>query len=427
MKKIGSFLFILVMSAAVFLPVSKAYATSASVSVSPTSSSVTKGNSVTVQVRVNSASGYDSAQATLNFDSSKLQYASYSNGAFTPAPAPSISGSSVRYSGTILGGEISGNQLLFSVTFNTVASGTTGLSLSSVRVLKAGADFAVSVSNGSVAVSEPSSTTAPPSSGSKPKTSTSKPASPTAEATDTEPPVLVSEPRIDKTQTAITITFTTDEASTATISYAPEGSEAKTAGSAESKTEHQIILGKDDPLQPGLTYKLDLVLNDAAGNASPALSYSVRTKGVGYKVKVVDADGTPLRNHPVELHSDPIQATTDENGIATFTDVTPGEHTLVVAIEGIEVRQPVNVGNQIMPLDGEDDVQTIKMPFRLGTTIVAPATRPLWLLVVMSFGLGIVLAKFGKLAPLKSGVSWVMGRLRPRLKKKSKDAHATQP
>lgn len=427
MKKIGSFLFILSMSAAVFLPVSKAYATSASVSVSPSSSSITKGSSVTVQVRVSSASGYDSAQATLNFDSSKLQYVSYGNGAFTPAPAPSVSGSSVRYSGAILGGEVSGNQLLFSVTFNAVASGTASLSLSSVRVLKAGSDFAVSSSGGSVTISEPSSTAPPPSSGSKPKTSTSKPASPTAEATDVTPPALTGEPKIEKTQNTITVTFSTDEASTATISYATEGGEVKTAGSTEPKTEHQIILGKDQPLLPGLTYKLDMVLSDATGNASQALSYNVRTTGVDYKVKIVDADGTPLRNHPVELYSDPIQATTDENGIASFIDVTPGEHTLVFAIEGIDVRQPVNVGNQVMALEGDNGVQTVTMPFRLGAAVTTPVTRPLWLFVIVSFVLGMVLAKYGKLAPVKSVASGLAKRLKTNTKKLPKIKHTTRP
>lgn len=57
------------------------FAASASVYISPSSSTLNLGDNITVQVRVNSGADLvDSVQASLNFDITKLQFVSYSDG-----------------------------------------------------------------------------------------------------------------------------------------------------------------------------------------------------------------------------------------------------------------------------------------------------------------------------------------------------------
>jgi hypothetical protein len=82
--------------------------------------------------------------------------------------------------------------------------------------------------------------------------------------------------------------------------------------------------------------------------------------------------GNVLSNHDVQLFSDPISATTDENGYVTFNDVTPGTHTLVFDIDGLTLRQSVNVGqDEVMAQTsgGEasntaKDALIVKLPIR---------------------------------------------------------------
>ena len=47
-------------------------------------------------------------------------------------------------------------------------------------------------------------------------------------------------------------------------------------------------------------------------------------------VRIVDADGNAVPNLSVELHSSPKYATTDKNGVAEFSNVEFGRHTLYI-------------------------------------------------------------------------------------------------
>lgn len=397
------------------LPATKVFATSASVFVSPSSSSVTTGNNISVQVRVNSgANQFDTAEVRLNYTSSKLQYVGVSGGVLATFQSTPGSGY-YEYVGFSQTGPKSGNQLLFTITFKSVASGTASLSLSGVTVANAGTGLAVSTSGGSISISDPA-----PSSGGSSGGTTSTPRSSTgtstpAPAADTTAPVLAGEPSITKTQSTIDFGFKTDEASTATLNYYKEGAEKQQLTSAEPKTEHSFDIGKDNPLEPGTTYKLELTLTDAAGNTTAVLSYDVRTTGVTYRVRVVDSAGQPLRNHPVQLFSDPISATTDDDGVARFDDVTPGEHTLVFDIEGITIRQPVLVGNQLSLAGGADEPASITMPFQLAQAVQTDSTN--WLLWLgVAFLAGAVLARL----PLRKLASKSAVLVKSKVKTKAK-------
>ncbi|MCA1806860.1 MAG: cohesin domain-containing protein, partial [Actinobacteria bacterium] len=144
--------------ASLIIPAAPVHANSASVFVSPGSKSVTKGDVFTIQVRVNSGTDeMNSAQARLNFDSSKLQFQSHSVGVFNPINTSSSS-SSFFLAGASLGTTYSGNQLLYQVTFKATSSGSAALSISEAQVANAGTALSVSSSGGSVSIANPPTT-----------------------------------------------------------------------------------------------------------------------------------------------------------------------------------------------------------------------------------------------------------------------------
>ncbi|MDZ7744528.1 MAG: cohesin domain-containing protein [Candidatus Saccharibacteria bacterium] len=382
-KRLLSAVAILVLLTSVLMP-TKTQAETASVFVSPSSSSVTKGDKITVQVRVNSGTDpMNTAQARLNFDSSRLQYVSYSSGAFTTPVATNQTSSSFEYAGALLGSTVSGNQLIFSVTLKAVATGTASLSISNAQVANAGESFTLSTSGGSISITSDSSGG---SSGGSDSTTSSPPTSSSpsgGQQTQTspepvEPPKFVGEPEFEQTQGTILVKLEADKPSSLRVGYATGDDEQEIVWERDEKTKHELLVGKDQPLQAGTKYKLQIRLTDTDGNHSDTKTASVRTKGVTFKVKILDQDDQPLVDHPVELHSEPLQATTDDAGYATFEDVTPGKHTLVFEIDGITMRQPVKVGQPLVAAGENEDetgsTATVRLPFGLAQTEQATPT-----------------------------------------------------
>lgn len=382
----------------------KAFAASATVYVSPGTSTITKGSSVTVAMRVNLGSDPANAvEARLNFDSSKLQYSSHSFGGspFDIGIAPSIGGSSITVSRAGTGGAVTGDRLVASVTFNTIASGNAGLSVSNITVANGGSAFgSVSGGSGSVSVQEPASSPTPPpsgsggsggssSSGQKKKATSQSPSSPAnsqaVPAADTSAPTVTNTPSVTKTQSTITIRFKTSEPTTAVATYGMHDARDKKVTAALA-SEHALVLGKDPSLSPGTTYGVAIQLVDATGNSTQMDTITARTTGVMYQVKITDKTGKLLANYPVELHSDPIKTTSDKNGIATFQDVTPGEHTLILTISGVTVRQPVRVGVPVSA-SGDSRPTAIPLPFSVSGAVAAP-NSPTWLLLLIGAFVG---------------------------------------
>jgi hypothetical protein len=398
-KKSGIVVLLLLVFSFVLVP-KVAFAATTSVYISPSSKTVTNGDSFTVQIRINSgADTYDTAAARINYDSSKLQYVSYAAGALSSLPTESGSGF-FKYSGYVFS-PLSGDQAMYSVTFKAIASGTASLSLSQVQVLTGGNLLTTSAGNGAVTINEPGGATSTPSTGtSKPKAKTSTPTD-TTPAGDTTAPALSGDVVIDKAKDKITLSFKTNEPSKVEAKYSTKGSEAKTVSSTELKTDHTVVIGADEPLAPGANYDIALTLTDEATNASAPLAYSVRTTGVTYSVKIVDSVGKPLSNHPVTLFSDPISTTTDAQGIATFEDVTPGEHTLEFEIDKIKVRQPVLVAASVNLQNGTSPEPIVTMPFQLAQATVNSSQNWRWLLPI-SFIAGLIMARILNMTQLKA-------------------------
>lgn len=63
--------------------------------------------------------------------------------------------------------------------------------------------------------------------------------------------------------------------------------------------------------------------------------------GFDVNIKVVDKSNNPVGGANVTLHSEPKEAVTDENGIASFTNVEQGEHSVLIAYENYKGEQSI--------------------------------------------------------------------------------------
>jgi hypothetical protein len=93
--------------------------------------------------------------------------------------------------------------------------------------------------------------------------------------------------------------------------------------------------------------------------------------------------GQPLVGAEVELHSEPRFAITDENGVARFTDVEKGEHSLKIAQNGYKARQKLN-------LTGDDKEVKVTLEVEMKKEWL-----PTWVwitVLVMMFFFGLILA-----------------------------------
>lgn len=139
------------------------------------------------------------------------------------------------------------------------------------------------------------------------------------------------------------------------------------------------------------------------GGSSSTPATSAAPKGITLRFQVLDAQGVPLSNVPVELHSTPRTSTTDENGWVTFYNVEYGPHTFIVkSISGAQEKELVFQlqagdlsidGNSFAAVDGS----TITIRTQLTESgvsvvnVIAPQTNSLvnpsvWAMVFVSSG-----------------------------------------
>ncbi|MEI6326488.1 MAG: carboxypeptidase-like regulatory domain-containing protein, partial [Candidatus Roizmanbacteria bacterium] len=85
------------------------------------------------------------------------------------------------------------------------------------------------------------------------------------------------------------------------------------------------------------------------------------------KIKVVDAQGNPVEGAEVTLHSAVQIAQTDKDGIARFTAVEPGQHTVSVSYNNFSGEQSISlVGNT-----KEYDLKIVVVPQRVVISPIA--------------------------------------------------------
>ncbi|RJR16187.1 hypothetical protein C4579_00515 [Candidatus Microgenomates bacterium] len=73
----------------------------------------------------------------------------------------------------------------------------------------------------------------------------------------------------------------------------------------------------------------------------------VKEAGYVVNIKVKDEKDNPVKGAKVTIHSKVQETTTDENGIASFTGVEPGEHKVLIAYNNYEGEQTINLTGDV--------------------------------------------------------------------------------
>lgn len=120
------------------------------------------------------------------------------------------------------------------------------------------------------------------------------------------------------------------------------------------------------------------------GQDDPEAREQAEDEQLGYAVniKVVDEAEEPVLGASVTLYSTPRETATNEEGVARFEDVEPGEHRVVIAYDG-------QTGEQRINILGDTDVEEIDFTIQIKTT--SPFLDPWVIAVIASLVLGVVL------------------------------------
>ncbi len=251
-----------------------AAAGSASFSLSPTGGSFVKGSTLTVTVNVSSSDQINTVQADITYDAAKLQYASIdgSGSAFDFPLAASGGGGSVQIARGVSGGAtVSGTKKLASVNFTVLVSGTTAtLSFaSSSAILSPGGSGTTNVWNGNT---------------------TGGSYTLTAPVESTPPPA--------------------------------SGSSGSSGSGSSGGNKNNTPAQPSKPAQPAAP----------AQPASPEQPVVTSAPAANTKhlvaIKVVDKNDKTKKSLDVRLNG--VTVKTDDKGIASFSDVPTGTHTVTV-------------------------------------------------------------------------------------------------
>lgn len=300
----------------------------ASLYLSPSSSTVVQGSTLTVSIRTNTGGvAVNAVQANLTYPSDKFDLLWISSGgsAFEITAEESGGGGSIKIGrGTI--SAKSGDQFVASVTFSAkVSTGSASISFSggsSVVSSSTSKNILGASSGGFYSFTEPAPASAP-----KPKDKTAP---------------KISDVSIAKlSRDSATITWKTNEKATSTVNWGPTEKFGISSGNTKLVESHSVSLDKR-LLAPGATIHYQVSSKDAEGNVGKSETKSFITPGFTVEIKVVDESDNPVEGAKVTIVSVG-ETSTDDQGLATFKDVPGGDQVVIVEIEGKEKTKVINV------------------------------------------------------------------------------------
>jgi hypothetical protein len=281
---------------------------------SPGATSVAGGSSFSLSVRVNATSAVDAVQANLSYPADKLTFlgTSYSGTGFEIQAENSGGGGSIRMGRGSLSAK-SGDNLIATISFQAIpSSGSATVSFTSGSEAVKGGSIVASATSGATITFTKATTPEP-----KPK--------------DKKAPKISDLKVINIGLKKATVTWKTNEKATTVVEYGPTKKLGITSSSNKLVKNHKIALS-EKLLLPGSKYYYKVKSQDKAGNVGTSKITSFDTKGYSIKLKIVDSKGNLLSNVNVKLIPGSEETTTNESGVAYFTDVAPGDHSVNVTV-----------------------------------------------------------------------------------------------
>jgi hypothetical protein len=352
-----------------------ALAASASVSLSPSASSVAKGSTVSVGVYENSGSEpVNAVKVIATYPADKFSYVSITNSnAFSVAAFSSGGSGTVNIQRGALS-PVTGRQLVATFRLKAlVDSGTGSLGVDSAGTTVVSANTFASIPatySGATITLKP---VPPPA-----------PEAPTPPA-DTTAPAITDVKVSEITKTSATVTWTTSEPASSEVDYGLTQAYGLSAVDSNLVTAHKVLL--NSPLiTPGASYHALVKSSDAAGNAASSPDTTFQTEGLSLTVVVTDPNGNPVAGAVVAFGD--ITATTDKDGKATLTGLSPGTQSGTITYQ--------NNGTPIkasLSLDPNSPAQ--QLSFKIKKTASKSPVAPIALLIVL-IALAVFLFKGGK-------------------------------
>lgn len=353
--------------------------------VQPSASSVENGSTVSVAIRIAPDQPVDGVDATVTYDQSKLEYVSLSSsGSAFPIELAGTGGSgTVQVTRGILGGTVSGDALVATVTFKAlVGSGSTTVNISG-NATSGGNYINPGFQNASLTLTSPpsspppsssppsstppSSTPPPTSGGSNPpsNSSGSQPSSSGNQTGSTPSPTVTgngncTDIKIENKQielTRATLHTTLNNSCRVYVVFGTDKEQLKVSTAvSDLGTEHDVTL---DPqlVVPGTTFYYKVVAEDEKGNKTESPVESFKTKGYTVRLLVKDSEGKPVKKRKIIIHSDPVTVETDNNGMATAENLAPGSHQVEYEQRGKVYSEVVSVADSPIA-DDADGIQT---------------------------------------------------------------------
>jgi hypothetical protein len=416
-------------------------AATGSIYLTPGSKSVQINTNVTFSLRVDPGTSIQGVEAKVNFDTTKLEYVSYSSAgsAFALQMQRNVAGGTITLAyGASLGQVVTADSLIENITFKAkVSSGSSSITLTDANAVNNGAYTDPASSGATVNFTAapapacpsgqigtypncktptPTPTPTPkpttPSTGTAPKPTnttnttspTVTPATPSTNPSGSKPEITGVTPSIQFTVGALQVD--TSVPTTAYIKYGFTDSLNINSTVSPLGTSHVLAL---DPsmLVAGQTYYYAVVVTDQGGNQTQTETETFKTKGIPVKITVLDKNKKPLKNKTVVLHSDPITVKTDSNGVATISDAAPGVHQLRYTSGGKVYAQSITIENNVKT---EGDVQSASVQtFSVAYDDLVQPNSPwlayvggLLLLTLLAAAGYFIIGKRNKLAPSSS-------------------------
>lgn len=347
-KRIKLLVVALLMAVSPVLIVRDAYAASATLSLSPGSTSVAKGAIVSLGIYVNGDEPVSVVKASLSYPTDKLDYVSVTNsGAFEIVAGTSGGGGNVTVDRGTFGAK-SGRSLVATVRFRAkVDAGTANVAIASGDVAgpsNSNSNWLRGSSGANLTFKAPAAPT--PAVPEPPK--------------DTTPPALSDISVTDITHNSVTIVWKTSEPATSVVDYGLTDAYGFSATDTNLVTDHKVVLNSPN-MEPGVEYHYVVKSADGAGNTVADTNKTFVTKGATLVIRVVDKKNKPLKAATVTIGSSGNSGTTDDNGMTTIENLQIGKVLAVVEYKGNKSVIDLEV-KQINPDSPQAETLSVEVP-----------------------------------------------------------------
>lgn len=312
---------------------------------SPASAGIPVGGVKSIQVRLNTGGeAINGVSAYLAYPADKIEVAWISyGGSFAIAAEGSYGGGGIRISRGNING-VSGD-------VNVATIGFRGKTAGSATVSFIGGSAAPRASDSSDSLSGSSGGTYNVAAGiagdPAPKTSKTGQDNKTATPKDTSLPVISDTKILSVSTNSAEISWKTNENTDSVVEYGLEKDKYFLSTTDTKLTTDHVLKIESPVLTPGAKINFRILAKDQSGNLSTGNDLELQISGYSVNITVVDQKNKPLKNAEVLLYSDPQKATTDASGVASFKNVTPGKHLVVLKYKNQETTQEVDVKDNL--------------------------------------------------------------------------------